>query len=183
MIETSQEVARECGVGADEIEKVEVEVNAFFPTVVQHPEPRNEIQAQFSLPHAIALGLLEDSIVPASFSRERIEDERFKRFRPKVKTIVREEWGWSPTGWNPRITFTLTNGKEIVRQPTTAKGQPPALLGFDECIPKYRGCVDGLLSPQRIQRSIDLLRNLAGLPDAGALMAEVAPIASDKKQG
>jgi 2-methylcitrate dehydratase len=183
MIETSQEVARDCGVRADEIEKVEVEVNAFFPTVVQHPEPRNEIQAQFSLPHAIALGLLEESVVPASFSRERIEDERFKRFRPKVKTIVREEWGWSPTGWNPRITFTLTNGQEIVREPTTAKGQPPALLGFDECIPKYRGCVDGLLSPQRIQHSIDMLRELPSLTDAGTLMAEVAAITPNKKQG
>lgn len=176
MIESAKELTHERGLRAEDIEKVEVEVNAFFPTVVQHPEPRNEVQAQFSLPHAVALGVLEDQIVPASFSRERIEDERFRRFRPKVKTIVREEWGWTPTGWDPRITYTLTSGETIVRQPKTAKGQPPALLSFDECIPKYHGCVDDLLPPQHVQRSIEMLRHLATLPDAAALVAEVAAI-------
>jgi hypothetical protein len=124
----------------------------------------------------VALGVLEAHIGPASFSRERIEDERFRRFRPKVKTIVREEWGWTPTGWDPRITYTLASGEVIVREPRTAKGQPPALYSFDECIPKYHGCVDDLLPAERVKRSIDMLRNLATLPDAAALVAEVAAI-------
>ncbi|MEO6747008.1 MAG: MmgE/PrpD family protein [Caldimonas sp.] len=176
MIESAQELTRERGLRADDIRQVDVEVNAFFPTVVQHPEPHNEIQAQFSLPHAVALGVLEDKIVPASFSRERIEDERFRQFRPKVKTIVREEWGWTPTGWDPRISYHLANGETVVREPKTARGQPPALLDFEQCIPKFHGCVDDLLSPERVQRSIEMLRNLATLPDASALVAEVAAI-------
>lgn len=180
MIESAAELTRERGLKADDIAKVEVEVNAFFPTVVQHPEPRNETQAQFSLPHAVALGVLEDKVVPASFSRERIDDERFRSFRTKVKTIVREEWGWTPTGWDPRITYTLASGETIVRQPKTAKGQPPALLNFDQCVPKYRGCVDDLLPAERVKRSIEMLRNLVSLPDAAALVAEVAAIAAKK---
>lgn len=180
IIESAAELTRERGLTADDIARVEVEVNAFFPTVVQHPEPRNEIQAQFSLPHAVALGVLEDKIVPASFSRTRIEDERFRSFRPKVKTIVREEWGWTPTGWDPRITYTLASGETIVREPKTAKGQPPALLNFDQCVPKYHGCVDDLLPAERVKRSIEMLRNLASLPDAAALVAEVAAIETRK---
>lgn len=183
MIESSIEITRERNLRPEDIEQVEVEVNAFFPTVVQHPEPRNEIQAQFSLPHAVALGVLEGNVVHSSFSRERIEDERFRNFRKKVKTIVREEWGWTPTGWNPRITYRLANGDVIVREPTTARGQPPALLGFDECIPKYRGCVDDLLSADHVQQSIDMLRNLVDLPDVSALIAEVASISPTKIQG
>ncbi|GAA4349131.1 MmgE/PrpD family protein [Variovorax defluvii] len=181
MIESAQDLTRERRLGADDIAKVEVEVNAFFPTVVQHPEPRNEIEAQFSLPHAVALGVLEAHIGPASFSRERIEDERFRRFRPKVKTIVREEWGWTPTGWDPRITYTLASGEVIVREPKTAKGQPPALYSFDECAPKYHGCVDDLLTPDRVASSIEMLRHLATLPDAAALVAEVAAITPYKQ--
>ena len=49
---------------ADEVEAVEVEVNAFFPTVVQYAEPRHEIEAQFSLPHAVAAALVR---VPSTF--------------------------------------------------------------------------------------------------------------------
>lgn len=180
MIESAMELTRERGLRPDDIAKVEVEVNAFFPTVVQHPEPRNEIQAQFSLPHAVALGVMEEHIVPASFSRERIDDERFRSFRPKVKTIVREEWGWTPTGWDPRITYTLATGEQIVREPKAARGQPPALLNFDQCIPKYHGCVDDLLAAERVERSIGMLRDLASLPDAALLVAEVSAIAKRK---
>lgn len=183
IIECSQEMIRERGLHAEDIAKVDVEVNAFFPTVVQHHEPRDEIQAQFSLPHAVAVGVLEGKVVPASFSRERIEDERFCRFRRKVRAIIRDEWGWAPTGWNPRITYTLITGEVIVREPAFAKGQPPALLDFDESIPKFRSCVDDVLPPDRVHRSIDMLRQLVDLPDAGALLAEVTPIASTKSQG
>ena len=58
--------------------------------------------------------------------------------------IVREDWRWTPTGWTLRITYHLRNGETIVREPKTARGQPPALRTFDQCIDKYRGCVEGL---------------------------------------
>jgi hypothetical protein len=90
--------------------------------------------------------------------------------------VVREDWGWTPTGWTPRITYTLTNGQIIVREPTTAKGQPPEILDFDACIPKYRSCVGDLLSDSQITRSIEMLRNLSQLEDVSLLVAEVSGI-------
>jgi len=173
-METTLELKQAMGLKPDQIKKIEVEVNAFFPTVVQHPEPRNEIEAQFSLPHALSLAILEEEITPRGFSRSSIDDERFRRFRTKVKMIVREDWGWTPTGWTPRITYTLADGQVIVREPTTAKGQPPALLDFNGCIPKYRSCIDELLPAERVERSIEMLRNLRNLKDVNLLVAEVA---------
>jgi len=174
IIETTLELKQARKLTPEQIESVSVEVNAFFPTVVQHPEPHNEIEAQFSLPHAVALAVIEGRVVPAGFSRRSIDDERFRHFRSKVKTVVREDWGWTPTGWTPRITYTLTSGEVIVREPQTAKGQPPAILDFDACIPKYRGCVEDLLPTERITRSVEMLRNLRHLKDASELVAEVA---------
>lgn len=176
IIESTIALKNERGLRPEDIREVAVEVNAFFPTVVQHPEPRDEIETQFSLPHAVAIAMIEEQVLPAGFSRSRIEDERFRQFRPKVKTVVREDWGWTPTGWTPRITYTLATGEVVVREPQAAKGQPPALLDFDACIPKYRGCVDELLPAENVQRSIEMLRKLRDLPDAAALMAEVAAI-------
>lgn len=177
IIETTLELKETRKLRPEDIERIDVEVNAFFPTVVQHPEPHNEIEAQFSLPHAVALAMLEEQILPSGFSRRAIDDERFRSFRPKVRTVVREEWGWTPTGWTPRITYTLRSGEVIVREPTTAKGQPPALLDFDACIPKYRGCVDDLLTAARVQRSTEMLRDLRNLNNTSALVAEVATTA------
>jgi len=174
IMETTLELRQSRGLKPEDIENIEVHVNAFFPTVVQHMEPHDEIEAQFSLPHAVALAMMDDNIGPSGFSRARIKDERYRRFRPKVKQVVREDWGWTPTGWTPHITYTLTNGEVIVREPTTAKGQPPALLDFDQCIPKYRGCVDDLLPAQNVERSIEMLRGLRDLKDTSALIAEVS---------
>lgn len=174
IIEATVALRHERGLRPEDIERIEVEVNAFFPTVVQHLEPRDEIETQFSLPHALAIAMLHDDVRPAGFARATIDDERFRRFRQKVRQVVREDWGWTPTGWTPRITYILTNGEVIVREPLTAKGQPPALIDFDACIPKYRGCVDELLPARNVQRSIEMLRNLSTLPDASALVAEVA---------
>lgn len=176
IIETTLDVKRERGLTPADVRQVQVEVNAFFPTVVQHDEPQDEIEAQFSLPHAVALALHEEKIDPEGFSRKRIGDEKLSSTRRKVKTIVREEWGWSPTGWTPRITYELSNGESIVRQPAAARGQPPDLLSFDACVSKYRGCVDGLLPEDRIVRSIGLLRSLHTISDVGEIVREVSEV-------
>ena len=174
IIEATLALRAERRLSAGQIAEVQVEVNAFFPTVVQHPEPRDQIEAQFSLPHVIALAFLEGQVLPEGFSKEKIDDESFRRFRTKVKTVVREDWGWNPTGWTPRITYRLESGEIIVREPQAARGQPPELLSFEECVAKYRGCVDGLLPEDRVARSIEMLRNLSRSPDVGAIVREVA---------
>lgn len=174
MIETTAAVKEEEGLSADDIEAISVEVNAFFPTVVQHAEPKDPIQAQFSLPHSLAIAMLEPRVLPAGFGRDKIADPAFAAFRKKVETVVREDWGWTPTGWTPSLTYRLKDGRVIERRPETAKGQPPALLGFEACIPKYRGCVEGIVPEDRIVRSIDLMAGMEECADIGQLMRAVA---------
>lgn len=174
IIEATLELRHQRRLRADDMAEVQVEVNAFFPTVVQHAEPHDEIEAQFSLPHAVAIAMLEPRVGPEGFARKKIEDEAFRRFRTKVKTVVREDWGWNPTGWTPRITYRLQGGEVVVREPKTAKGQPPNLLGFDACIDKYRSCVDAILDINRIEHSIRLLRELRHLTDVGEIVRSVA---------
>lgn len=176
MIEATFDLRQAGKVSADNVENIQVEVNAFFPTVVQHPEPRDEIEAQFSLPHAIAATLLEPRVLPASFSKAKINDSRFRMLRSRVRTVVREDWGWAPTGWTPRIVYQLKDGDEIVVEPTRAKGQPPQLLSFDACTRKYRGCVEGLLPEAQIVRSIEMLRSLESCSD----LSELARIAGQQ---
>ena len=63
IIETTLELREQRGLTAGDIEAIDVEVNAFFPTVVQHPEPHDDIEAQFSLPHALAIAMLEPRVL------------------------------------------------------------------------------------------------------------------------
>lgn len=172
MIEATTDVRRS-GISADDVECVEVEVNAFFPTVVQHGDPANELQAQFSLPHAVAAAFFETRIGQSSFSRERITDPRFQEFRQRVSVIVRDDWGWSPTGWTPRMSFRLKNGQTLVREPEHSRGQPPNLFSFDEAIPKYIGCVESTLSDKAVRQSIQLMRRLELVPSMTHLIEAI----------
>lgn len=174
MIETALELRDGEGLRPDQIAEIEVHVNAFFPTVVQHNEPSNEIEAQFSLPHALAVGLLEDVIDQKSFSAERIADPAFQQVRGLVKTVVREDWGWSPTGWTPRITFSLKDGRRILREPEHSRGQPPNLFSFAECEPKFRKCVTERLSEDAIQVALECLSRLEREEDISRLIAALA---------
>lgn len=174
LIEATVALREELGLQAADIADIAVEVNAFFPTVVQHLEPSNEIEAQFSVPHSLAIAMLEDRVVPAGFGKDRINSEAYREFRKKVRVVVHEEWGWAPTGWTPRITYTLRDGRQIVREPGQAKGQPPELFSFEECVPKYRGCLEGIYGDEQIDRSIALLSSLRDLGDVTELLECVA---------
>lgn len=173
IIEATLDLRQKAQVTAEKVAEIEVEVNAFFPTVVQYSEPRDEIEAQFSLPHAVAASLLEPRVLPSSFSREKINDPTFRQLRSKIRTKVREDWGWTPTGWTPRINYRLKDGTEIVAEPPRSKGQPPDLLSFDECVGKYRGCVEGVLAEHQILRSIGLVRSLETCDDVSELVRAV----------
>jgi 2-methylcitrate dehydratase PrpD len=180
MIESTLELRQAGKVSADNVSEIRVEVNAFFPTVVQYLEPGNEIEAQFSLPHAIAASLLEPRVLPSSFSRTKIDDPAFAALRSKVRMVVREDWGWTPTGWTPRITYRSRDGQELAIEPQLSKGQPPNLLSFDACIEKYRGCVEGLLPEDRILRSIEMMRTLESCSDISELVNIVDVLPSRK---
>jgi 2-methylcitrate dehydratase len=175
LIEAGEKVRAEHGIGADDIEHISVEVNAFFPTVVQHPEPSNEMEAQFSLPQGMAAAFLEDKILPSSFSRERIAEPAFKEFRSRVETVVREDWGWVPTGWTPNMVFTLKDGREIVENPVSSKGQPPNLLPFDAVIEKYENCLSSMLPRASIDDSLPMLAAFETVPDISAVVEAVRP--------
>lgn len=174
MIETALELRETEGLRPDQIVGIEVHVNAFFPTVVQHDEPSNEIEAQFSLPHALAVGLLEDQIDQKSFAAKRIADPAYRQIRSLVKTVVREDWGWTPTGWTPRITFFLKDGRSILREPEHSRGQPPNLFSFPECEPKFRKCVTERLSEDAIQAAIKYLSSLETQRDISGLIQALA---------
>jgi hypothetical protein len=62
----------------------------------------------------------------------------------------------------------------IVREPKTAKGQPPDLLSFDGCVGKYRRCVEDILPGDKTDQSIELLRELRYSKDVGEVVRAVA---------
>jgi len=172
IIEAILSLKQEHNFGAGDVNEVQVEVNLFIPQVIQYPEPSNEDESQFSLPHAVAAALLEETISPTSFGDAKIQDESFRETRKKVKMVVREEWGWATIGWSPIITVSLKSGEKHITTIETAKGQPPNLLDFNAVVEKYRVCTEPRLGRQNVHRSVDLIRSLENCANIGEVIRE-----------
>ena len=160
IVEAAINLKEEHPFSIDNIERVEAEVNPMLPQVVQHPEPQNAEEAQFSLPHGLAAAMLEKKISPRSFSDEAVRDRAFREMRQKVKTIVHEEWGWATAGWNPIVTIILKDGRILRKELAYAKGQPPNLLPVEDVIQKYKICTEKVLVSEKIDESVRLTLEL-----------------------
>ena len=173
-IDSAFDLKREHGLSAGDIEEIRVEVNLLFAEIIRYPEPRDEAETQFSIQHALAAAILEERLMPSSFTVAKIKDESFKAMRQKVKMVVREEWGWSMI-FKPIITIVLKNGKQISKQPAGAVGQAPNLLGFDDVVEKYSICTEPRIAQSKVHASIEMLRTLENCNNINEIIMELTP--------
>ena len=162
------------GFGAGEVEKVEVEVNPMVPQFVRYPEPRNMAEARFSMPHSLAVAILDDRITLRSFSDERVKAADAREMRQRVRMVVHDEWPYGAlTGPYP-LTVFLRDGTRLNKDCAKVNGQPPDLLSAEQVIQKYRLCTEGLLAEDKIRESIRMTLGLEELDSVARLMDAVA---------
>ena len=160
------------GFRSDEVERVDVEVNPMVPQFIRYHEPRNLAEARFSMPHSLAVAILDDRITLRSFSDERVKDQDARELRQRVKMIVHEEWQYGASGPYP-LTVILKDGTRLSKDCMQVNGQPPDLLPVERVIQKYRLCTDHLLAEDKIQESIRMILGLEELDNVARLMDTV----------
>jgi 2-methylcitrate dehydratase len=173
-IQGLMELKQAHGFGPGEVEKVEVEVNPMVPQFVRYPEPGNMAEARFSMPHSLAVAVLDDRITLRSFSDERVKAPDAREMRRRVRMIVHDEWPYgAPTGPYP-LTVFLRDGTRLNKDCAKVNGQPPDLLSTEQVIQKYRLCTEGLLAEDKIRESIRMTLGLEELDNVAKLMEAVA---------
>jgi 2-methylcitrate dehydratase len=173
-IQATIELKRAHGFKAGDVVRVDVEVNPMVPQFIRYPEPRNMAEARFSMPHSLAVAILDDRITLRSFSDARVKDQDARELRQRVKMIVHEEWQYGAlTGPYP-LTVILKDGTRLRKDCMKVNGQPPDLLSVEQVIQKYRLCTEGLLAEDKIQGSIRMALGLEELDNVARLMDTVA---------
>ena len=171
-IQGVSDLKRVHGFRSGDVERVEVEVNPMVPQFIRFPEPKNLAEARFSMPHSLAVAILDDRITLRSFSDERVQDQDARELRQKVKMIVHEEWQYGGAGPYP-LTVILKDGTKLSKDCLQVNGQPPDLLPVDQVIQKYRLCTDPILAEDRIQESIRMTLRLEEVDNVSRLMETV----------
>jgi len=144
------------------------------PQFIRYSEPRNMAEARFSMPHGLAVAILDDRITLRSFSDERVKAPDARELRQRVKMIVHEDWQYGALAGPYPLNVILKDGTRLNKDCVKVKGQPPDFLSVEQVIQKYRLCTEDLLAEDKIRESIRMTLGLEELDNVGKLMDAVA---------
>jgi 2-methylcitrate dehydratase PrpD len=165
-----QELIMENNISADDVESIEVDVQPGFMIPVRFQSPENEDQARFSLPHSLAVLLLDKDkkVFLDSYSEAKVHDPRVKALRDKVKLIVHPEWMLPGiSGHDNPVKIRLKDGREFSKVCTSA--DVSMILDVNEVLEKYMDCALRVVSKSRADEIADLVLNLEKVDDIGKI--------------
>lgn len=130
--------------------------------------PTNEIDSQFSIPWAIACGLIDRKISLSHFSQQALGSE------PHLDLAARVTIDMNPERSGTSAEIRLKDGRIITTASVTVpKGHGDNPLTIDELVDRYRDCMShGLkqLDPARTEAAKDLVLRLQDVADIKQLM-------------
>jgi len=158
---------KEYGVVANDVEKVECRTSEFIPQALIHARPRTALEGKFSMQYCMAIALLDGRIGFKQFTDEKVLD-------PKAQELLRRVTYVHPEGLIPlqseAVTIKLKDGRELSHEVATPKGDPQNPMTKKELAVKYRECASFVLSPQDIQKSLEMISHLEDIEDITELM-------------
>ncbi len=163
-----QELIRENNISADDVESIEVDVQPGFMIPVRFQNPENEDQARFSLPHSLAVLLLDKDkkVFLDSYDEKKTHDPKVKALRDKVKLIVHPEWMLPGiSGHDNPVKIRLKDGREFSKVCTSA--DVSMILDVNEVLEKYMDCALRVVSKGRADQIADMMLNLEKVDDIG----------------
>jgi 2-methylcitrate dehydratase PrpD len=131
----------------------------------QKRNPQVMIDAQFSVPFNVALGLLEKRVVFPDFNEQMFAAPEVRRLMNLVTCAVDPALDAEyPESWPARVEITLKDGRTLAVETTHAKGDPRNPLTEDEVIAKHRSIVTGVVDPQTDDRILQFVHELERKP-------------------
>ena len=160
---------REHAVTPEAIDSVECLVPAPEVPIVCEPlaakrRPRTAYDAQFSLPYAVAVALVEDEVGIESFSPERIQDERLLALAARVRYTVTQASTF-PKSFPGRLVIRMRDGRVLEAEEPFNRGSAENPLGRDDIVAKFRQNAGRVLAPSRVAALEQGALRLAATPD------------------
>jgi len=165
---------------AADIERIEVGVTAAGYQMVCVPEavrsaPKTIVEAQFSIPYAVAVAWLDGAPGMRHFSEEGLRRADIlalaARVKPHVDAQIDRDWGRFVTP--ARVVVHLRDGTALERRVDYSKGHPKNAMSAAELAAKVADCAAVAakpLAPDTAARLVATVRGLEHLPELSGLM-------------
>jgi 2-methylcitrate dehydratase PrpD len=175
-LDTILDLRREAGFTADDVDRVEIDVDSITPTVLICDRPSTGLEGKFSMPFCAAAALVHGRVGIDTFEDAGLADSAVRALMPRVTMKVDRSFdGVAPALTQARVTIRLKDGRGLTRQANGARGYPANPATDAELDAKFLACARRVLSDEAGDRALSLLRAIEGLDDLRVLAAALAP--------
>ena len=152
-LSATMKLVREHGITWDNVESVTVTTIARACDILFDPHkyrPESRETADHSLPYCIAAMIVDHQITTASFSEEKLKDERIWAVIDRIKGEASEAFErMFPEKQPSRVVIRTKDGGEHSAYLEYPKGDPREPMSDEELALKFNGLTASLLSPER----------------------------------
>lgn len=168
------------GIDYKQVENIHAKVNKYSIKVLTIPEetkadPKSVVDAQFSLPFAIACGMVKGHETIEDFTEVTIRDPEVLALAKKVTwELDPEAEKVYPKYYPCTVEVTMKDGTVEVAHVDYPKGDPENPVSWDEAVEKFRfmsGHHIGRLEQNRIIELVSTLEHLENIDELMILMA------------
>jgi 2-methylcitrate dehydratase PrpD len=156
----------------DDVDRIEIEVDAITPTVLIHERPSTGLEGKFSMPFCAAAAVVDGRVGIETFDAARVADTRIASLMPRIAMQVDPALGADrPPLTQVRVRVHLRNGRILSETADGARGYPDRPASDAELDAKFLSCATRAISPSAARHALDLLRTFDRLDDVRALTA------------
>ena len=164
------------GIDPKQVDHILAKVNKYSIKVLTIPEetkadPKTVVDAQFSLPYAIAVGMVKGRETIAEYTNESIRDPEVLELARKVRwELDPEAEKVYPKYYPCTVIVTMKDGTQHTSHVDYPKGDPENPVNWEETVEKFRfmsGYHSGRVEQDKI---IELVSNLEKLQDLSELI-------------
>src|SRR5262245_25440741 len=136
---------------ADEIDRVELRVHPLVMQLTSKKSPQTGLEGKFSIYHAASVALVEGAGGIDQFSDRAVRDRTIASLRDRVSMVVDSSMHEDQV----RIALT-TNGRRLEKFVEHAVGSLDHPMSDKDLESKFLGLANGVLSPDRQRKLMDL---------------------------
>ncbi|HSR11475.1 MAG TPA: MmgE/PrpD family protein [Thermodesulfobacteriota bacterium] len=157
---------RRRGVKAAEIDALTARVHPLTLVLTGKPEPRDTLEAIFSVQHGVAVGILDGKAGQREYTTERVNDAEVANLRRKVTAIASPEVAIHQAV----LEAELKSGETVRINVDKVIGSLENPLTEKALEEKFLDMTAPFLSPERQGRIVDFVRDMERQPCLGELL-------------
>jgi len=173
-IDVALKLRNQFQIDLENVEKIVVKTSQMVHEMVGMPfqiRKDPQVDAQFSIPYTVIVALLNGDVFLGDFEESNIRNQKVMELTKLVEVTPNPNIEARDI-MNSAIEITTKDGQTFSSDVSAIKGNPLNPMSIEECMEKFRKCVD--FSPKEIQqetisRILDLLGNLEKVRDINEL--------------